>query len=127
MEAKELIDEIVQKVQDNANVKVVFGEPIQQEGTMIIPVAKVSVQGGGGGGYGPDKRRGKDAEAADNPEKDAAGMGLGVSVRTVPLGYIEIVEGEAYFQEIVDRTKLMMTGMVLAGFVALVLGKLFRR
>jgi len=124
MEAKELIQEIVDKVQENANVKVVFGEPIQQDGTLIIPVAKVAVYGGGAGGTGPDKRREDTTEPAG---KDAAGMGLGLSIRTVPLGYIEVVDGEAYFQEIVDRTKLMMTGMVLAGLVTLVLGRLFRR
>ena len=43
------VDALLAAAQDTANVKRVFGEPIERDGTLVIPVAVVAGGGGGGG------------------------------------------------------------------------------
>ncbi len=45
-------DELLARAGDQLSVRRVFGEPIEHDGVLVIPVA-VAV-GGGGGGAGPD-------------------------------------------------------------------------
>jgi uncharacterized spore protein YtfJ len=45
-------EELIAKAGDHLSVRRVFGEPIERDGVVVIPVA-VAV-GGGGGGTGPD-------------------------------------------------------------------------
>lgn len=118
MKANELIQQITEQVHKNANVRVVFGDPIDKGEITIIPVAKVLVRGGGGGGKGPQGSN-KEAQTQDSPEenKTGHGMGLGLEINTTPMGYIHIKNGEARFKEITDTTKIATNGMIFAGFM----------
>lgn len=120
MEAKELIDGIVEKVQTNANVKAVFGDAVEQGGITVIPVASVSVCGGGGGGI--DSRADDDKTGSAN----AQGMGLGLKIKSTPVGYIEITEEGARFVEIFQQSKIIMGGMALGAFTIFTLSRLFK-
>ncbi|MBL8159646.1 hypothetical protein JNJ66_04260 [Candidatus Saccharibacteria bacterium] len=115
MDAQQIIDMVSQRVRDTANVKTVFGDPIESDGVTIIPVASVKVAGGGGGGAGRPK--GGDAGS----EKDT-GMGLGLKVMATPVGYIEVVDGKARMVDVVDKNKAILGVLVVAGLVALKLG-----
>ncbi len=144
MNAKEVISEITTQIQKNANVRVVFGEPIDKGAITIIPVAKVVVKGGGGGGIGcpggsvslsagfisqaqsqPQRSNPVEASLEDTnenkekskPSSSGGGMGMGLQIETIPLGYIEIKDGQARFKEIEDTTKVALAGIMLAAFM----------
>lgn len=74
------IDALLNSATDSMTIKRVFGEPIERDGALVIPVAVVA--GGGGGG-----RR----EAQDDHPGTESGGGFGVWAR--PIG-VYVVRGE---------------------------------
>ncbi len=121
MKPDELIQKIIDQVQKSANIKAILGDPIKQNNLTVIPVAALSVRGGGGGGIKPQKEPGKE------PEPQQGGMGLGVSISIKPIGYIRIVGEQAEFVPIVDRTKIVMSGLIVGGLALFFLGKMLRK
>ena len=69
------VEELLSGARDAISVRRVFGEPIEHEGVVVVPVAKV---GGGGGGGG------------DNEDNGGGGFGLGAR----PVGAYVIKNGE---------------------------------
>lgn len=109
----DFLGRIAEQVQVHANAKQVYGEPVERDGTTIIPVAKVQWGFGGGGiGHGPAERGGG-----------------GGGVRAFPTGFIELRDGHAEFRPIDDPTSTIRLGAASAiGFLAgLVLARLIRR
>ena len=92
------IDAILAQARDTVTVKRVFGEPIERDGTLIIPVA--AVLGGGGGGTG---------SRPDRPEE--SGGGFGVWAR--PLGVYVVRDGRVDFRPTLDITALALVGAFL--------------
>ncbi len=76
-------------VGNGANASMVFGEPVEQGGITVIPVAKVG-WGGGIGGFSAALKNG----------------GAGMYAR--PLGYIEVRDGEARFRRIYDTGSMIL-------------------
>src|SRR5438874_8383842 len=74
MNDKTFVERIADIIQVNANAKQVYGEPVERDGTTIIPVARVQ-WGFGGGGLG----RGA-------AERGGGGGGA----RATAIGYIEL-------------------------------------
>jgi uncharacterized spore protein YtfJ len=111
MDAKDIIKDVTEKIQKNANVKAVFGEPYEKENRTVIPVARVSICGCGGSG----SRKGKENE--ENQEKaKGKGMGLGLHVKAEPVGYIEIDDEGAHFEEIIEQKRIIMAKFALGAF-----------
>lgn len=111
MDAKDIIKDVTEKIQKNANVKAVFGEPYEKGSRTIIPVARVSICGCGGGGTKKSK------EDEENQEKSKGkGMGFGLHVKAVPVGYIEIDDEGARFEEIIEQKRIIMTKFALGAF-----------
>ena len=81
-------DDLMAKVADQLSVRRVFGEPIEREGIVVIPVA-VAI-GGGGGGAGPDDQ--------------GAGGGFGGIVRAI--GVYTLRDGQVRFVPAVDAVGL---------------------
>jgi len=69
-----------------ANAKNIYGEPVERDGVTVIPVAKVGYGFGGGSG---------------KKEKEE-GMGGGGGLGLMPVGYIEIKNGETRFRRTYD-------------------------
>ena len=92
-------DEILTRVGDQLSVRRVFGEPVEREGLVVIPVAVAL--GGGGGGTGP--------------EEQGSGGGLGGMVRGI--GVYSIRDGQVRFIPAVDTTALAAMGVLLAGLM----------
>lgn len=92
-------DEILTRVGDQLSVRRVFGEPVERDGLVVIPVAVAL--GGGGGGSGPDEQ--------------GSGGGLGGMVRGI--GVYSIRDGQVRFVPAVDTTALAAMGVLLAGLV----------
>jgi uncharacterized spore protein YtfJ len=93
------------RIDEKASVRTVFGDPIQQNGRVIIPVAKVAYGFGFGGGRNAEK------EPQEEESSEGAGGGGGVSVR--PVAILEITEEETRIRPIVDVTRVALAGMVL--------------
>lgn len=92
MAVKDLLASLTDRLATSANVKSVYGEPIEAQGRTIVPVAKVRYAFGGGEG----QEQGKD------------GSGGGGCVRARPVGVIEVDENGTRFVPIIDATSIAM-------------------
>ena len=87
---------------DNAAAGKVFGAPIQQDGSILLPVAKVSSGGGGGAGTGP----------VDAGQPAGTGGGFGMSAK--PLGVYVLRDGKTRWLPAVDVNKIILGGQLVA-------------
>jgi uncharacterized spore protein YtfJ len=102
MPDESLVERIAHLINVHADAKQVFADPVERDGTTIIPVAKIQWGFGGGGlGHGALERGGG-----------------GGGVRAMPAGFIVIRDGEAEFRRYRDTSDFAVIGAVaLAGFV----------
>lgn len=113
------IDEMLGRMNPNA----VFGEPIQQGDVTLIPVASVTYGFGSGQGWG----RGKAEDApADAPMGEGGGVGGGGGGMAKPLGYIKIDANGARWEPTVDPSRIVVGGMLLAGWIVFWVMKMLR-
>jgi len=89
------VDEMLQGARDTMSVSRVYGEPIERNGTLVIPAAKVMGGGGGGG-----------------DENNNAGGGFGVSAR--PAGAWVIRDGEVTWHPALDVNRIILVGQLVA-------------
>ena len=89
------VDEMLQGARDAMTVSRVYGEPIERNGTLVIPAAKVMGGGGGGG------------DAAHN-----GGGGFGVSAR--PAGAWVLRGEEVTWHPALDVTRIVLAGQLVA-------------
>lgn len=92
------IDELKSKTADSFTVTRVFGAPVNQDGTLVIPVAMVA--GGWGGGERP-------SDADKGAETGGGSGGL-----TRPLGVYVIREGKVRWVPAVNATLVAMTAII---------------
>ena len=115
------VQEILSQARDAMTARRVFGEPIERDGMMLIPVA--SVMGGAGGGSGRAAgRRGDTGEGSATAEGGATaegaptadeGSGYGFGMMARPLG-VYVVRGEAVtWEPAVDRNRQLMLGAIV--------------
>jgi len=97
-----LLDTLREAV-DNTTVDKVFGAPIEQDGTIMLPVAKVGGGAGGGSGTGP---------AADGQSNGGTGGGLGMSAK--PLGVFTLTGGKVAWHPAIDVNRVILGGQVVA-------------
>ena len=90
--------QVLASAQDVMTARRVFGDPIQADGTTIIPVA-VLRGGGGGGGVG-----------------DNNGVGFGVMAR--PAGVFAVRNGAVTWRPAIDVNRIILGGQ-LVGITAL--------
>jgi uncharacterized spore protein YtfJ len=127
--------QIAERIGAKANVKAVFGEPIERDGITIIPVAKVRWGFGGGAGNGPVAvGPGKPGEAGSVEWNDGAqtssGSGGGGGVTADPVGYLEIGPEGAVFKPIVAAMPspgFLLAAGATAALVLRGLARLIRR
>lgn len=102
----EFLGKLAERIGAHASVKAVFGEPIERDGLVVVPVAKVRWGFGGGAGSGPMVVRGSSptiAGASDDASAQSAGSGQGGGggVTADPIGWLEIGPAGAQFKPIV--------------------------
>jgi uncharacterized spore protein YtfJ len=110
------VDTLLAKAQDSISVKRVYGEPIERDGVLIIPAAKVG--GGGGGGVG---------EGTDENSRQGSGTGTGFGIGAKPVGVFVVKNGEVTWQPAVDVTRIVLGGQIVAIVALLTIRKLFGR
>jgi len=117
-----VLQSLKESILSQANVKVIYGEPISSHGKTVIPVAKIMYGYGAGavtGGVGDTSARGEGGGGGGvggvggGTGGGGEGGGGGGGVRAIPVGVIEINDQRTCFVPITDRKKL--TGAVLAG------------
>lgn len=96
------INGILGGARDAITVQRVFGEAYEQDGTLVVPVARVS--GGGGGGVGGSK------DDADETQ----GSGGGFGIRAEPAGAYVIREGSVRWEPAVDVNRIVFGGQLVA-------------
>ena len=97
------LDEILENARDTISIKRVFGEPIERDGTLIIPAAVVI--GGGGGG-------------SDGRPEPAGGSGGGFGVWARPIGVYTVRDGRVDFRPAIDVTTVVMAAALLVRALA---------
>lgn len=106
-EAQRPLEELIQRM----GVHAVFGEPIQNDDLIVIPVADVRF----GMGYGSGKTE-KPAADAETANEQGYGGGGGGMVR--PRGVIEIRGSDVRYRPLIQANALALAGMALAGWLA---------
>lgn len=103
--------DMVADARDAVTVQKVFGEPIHEDGMIIIPVARIASGGGAGSGESGPGQNGQ----------SGAGSGGGFGLRGVPAGLFTIHNGEVRWQPAVDVNRAILGGQVVAVAALLVL------
>jgi uncharacterized spore protein YtfJ len=102
------VDELLGGARDLMSARRVYGDPVEQDGVLVIPVAAVAGGGGGGG---------------DNEDNGGGGFG----VRARPIGAYVVRDGEVTWKPAVDVARMMLGWQVVAGIAALALWAFARR
>jgi uncharacterized spore protein YtfJ len=104
-----------------ADVRVVYGEPIMHEDTMIIPTAEILC----GLGFGLGGAMGKDTH--DNPENPSQGSGSGGGgggrILSRPVAVVVASPEGVRVEPVFDITKIALAGLTAFGFMV---GMMFR-
>lgn len=111
----ESFQEIMSRIGRGLDTHAVFGEPLQVDGSSVIPVAKIRYGGGGGTGSG----EGVPAEKAGE-QGSGEGMGLGFGVTAEPLGVVRVGHDTIEWVPIVDRTRLAVIWSVVSGLLLVI-------
>ena len=102
--------QILDQAREAMTVRRVFGEPVERDGVVVIPVASVGGSAGGGSGEEGGDRR---------------GGGGGFAVRARPAGAYVIREGEVRWEPAIDVTRIVLGVQALLGI--LLVRRLLRR
>ena len=105
------VEKLLSRITDDLTPKRVFGEPIERDGVMLVPVARV--RGGAGGGSGGP------------PGEEGTGGGGGIDA--TGLGVFVVKDGKVTWQPAVDVTKLAIGGQLFALVCILVVRSILRR
>lgn len=118
------IESIVERLQRSANVRSVFGDPIERGDKTVVPVARVAFGFGGGYGSGGESagrggksagRGGSEASRTDEPR----GGGGGGGAAAAPVGALEITDDGTQFVRFGERRRSL--ALLGVGFAAGVL------
>lgn len=109
---------------DALSVRRAFGEPVQQDGITLVPVARV--MGGTGSGYGTGEFAGTPA-AARQGEGTGSGGGGGFGIRVTPVG-VYVIEGSTVrWQPAFDLNRVIRGGQITGAIAILALSVALRR
>ena len=103
-----------------ADVRVVYGEPIQHDDTMIIPTAEVLC----GLGFGVGSGSGTSTDSSDKPAQGSgSGGGGGGRILSRPVAVVVASPEGVRVEPVVDITKIALAGLTALGFMV---GMMFR-
>ena len=90
----DIVRMLAERVGMRAASSAIFGDPVESDGVVVIPVGKVRWGFGGGSGRG--------IEEGSETGEVGEGSGGGGGVMASPLGFIEIRDGRAEFRRTHD-------------------------
>ena len=103
-----VVTDTMNRTLEGMHPKQVFGEPIERDGVIYLPAAKV--RGGGGGGGDTDGN---------------GGAGFGLTAK--PAGMYVIRDGNAEWRPALDVNRIIIGGQIVAIVALLVIRSMFRR
>jgi uncharacterized spore protein YtfJ len=98
----------IARIEEQATVKAVFGEPIRTDGRTLVPVARVAY------GFGIGLGRNREREEGEEETGEGGGGGGGATVR--PMAVLEITDAGIRVRPIVDLTRLVLAGLALVAW-----------
>jgi uncharacterized spore protein YtfJ len=101
------VDEMLTGVRDKMRADMVYGEPIERNGTLVVPAAKI--RGGGGGG-------------GDAQHNEGGGFGLTAK----PAGAWIIRGDQVSWEPAIDINRVILGGQLVAIFALLALRAFFK-
>lgn len=107
--------ELLAQARDAMTARRVFGEPIERDGTLLLPVA--SVMGGAGGGSGRTAGSALGTAAGDESAEARVpdeGSGYGFGMMAKPLGVYVIRGEEVTWQPAVDRNRQLLLAALVS-------------
>lgn len=109
----------VERLLTVANAGAIFGQPITQGDTTIVPCSEVAaaIGLGGGTGYGPDSQ---------GQQAGGGGAGGGGGARGRPVAAIVITPQGVRVEPVLDVTRIVLASMVTGGFALAWLIRLVR-
>ena len=117
----EVIQNTMEEFLATSDVRVVYGEPIQHDDTMIIPTAEVLCGFGFGIGSGSGTSK---EQNADNPSQGSgSGGGGGGRILSRPVAVVVASPEGVRVEPVVDITKIALAGLTALGFMV---GMMFR-
>ncbi len=117
----EVFRDTVEEFLAAADVRVVYGEPIKHDDTLIIPAAEVLCGLGFGLGSGSGTSTDKDAEKPNRGSGSGGGGGGRILSRAVAV-VVASPEG-VRVEPVIDLTKIALAGLTAMGFMV---GMMFR-
>ena len=87
-------EELLKGARDSISVRRVFGDPIEHDGVVVVPVATVAGGGGGGG---------------DSEDNGGGGFGLGAR----PVGVYVIKDGEVSWRPAIDPLRVALLALLV--------------
>jgi uncharacterized spore protein YtfJ len=112
-------NEVLSHARDAMTVKRVFGDPYEQDGLTVIPVASVMGGAGAGGGTGAGAQPAStDDEGVVGGAPDS-GYGMGYGLKAAPAGVYVIKGGEVEWKPAVDvnRLALQRAGIIVVALL----------
>ncbi|MGH2702710.1 MAG: spore germination protein GerW family protein [Actinomycetota bacterium] len=106
------VQELLAQAKDAITVGRVFGEPLEQGGVVVIPVA--AVRGGGGGGSG------------DGQDGEGSGSGSGFGLTARPVGVYVVKNGQVSWEPAFDLNHVILGGQIVAVALLLMLRVVFK-
>ena len=103
-----VLNDTVQRTIDGMQPKQVYAEPIERDGVIFLPAAKV--RGGGGGG-------------GDTEGNGGAGFGLTAK----PAGVYVIRNGDAEWKPAIDMNRIIFGGQIVVIVALLVLRSILKK
>ena len=109
-------EKALSKLAITASADAVFGEPVVNGDTTVIPCSEVAIAMGMGSGSGPMDEKG-------NPTGNGSGGGGGARGR--PVAAIVITREGVRVEPIFDLTKIVLASLTTGTFILLWVGRLF--
>ena len=113
--------EVLNHARDAMSVKRVFGDPYEQDGLTVIPVASVMGGAGAGGGTGARAQPASTDDGVGDGGAADSGYGMGYGLKTTPAGIYVIKGGEVEWKPAVDinRLALQRAGVIVVALLVL--------
>lgn len=107
---------LTRAAQDTLTVRRVFGEPYERDGTLVVPVARVTGALGAGAGAGDGAVGADRGGRAPHGSGDGGGGGWGTQVK--PLGVFVVDDDGAHWRPALDLTRVVLGGQLVGAVAA---------
>lgn len=118
--------EVLTHARDAMSVKRVFGDPYEQDGLTVIPVATVMGGAGAGGGSGAGAQPASTDDEVGEVGVGDSGYGMGYGLKATPAGVYVIKGGEVEWKPAVDMNRLALQRAAVMVVALLVLRSVVR-